>query len=75
MPKDPGAGEPHSAQEKSTQTTRFDRVSQIPLPLGGKLSGGVQCGGRVGADRTLLQLASQLEKAQPWFERRPSLGR
>jgi amidase len=50
----------------------------ISLPLfwtEGDLPVGVQFVGRIGADLTLLQLASQLEQAQPWFERRPSFGR
>ncbi len=50
----------------------------ISLPLfwtEGDLPVGVQFVGRVGADLTLLQLAAQLEKAQPWFDRRPSLAR
>jgi amidase len=29
--------------------------------------------GRYGDEATLLQLAAQLEKAQPWFEKRPAV--
>jgi Asp-tRNA(Asn)/Glu-tRNA(Gln) amidotransferase A subunit family amidase len=50
----------------------------ISLPLfwtDGDLPVGVQFVGRVGAELTLLQLAAQMEKAQPWFDRRPSLAR
>ncbi|CEA02558.1 amidase [Pseudomonas saudimassiliensis] len=32
---------------------------------------GVMFAGRFGAERTLLQLAGQLEQAQPWFDRLP----
>ncbi|MEM8671766.1 MAG: amidase [Planctomycetota bacterium] len=35
---------------------------------------GVQFMGRFGDEVTLLQLAAQLERAQPWQQRRPSLG-
>ena len=34
---------------------------------------GVHFAGRYGAEATLLQLAAQLEKAQPWFDRVPVL--
>jgi Asp-tRNA(Asn)/Glu-tRNA(Gln) amidotransferase A subunit family amidase len=46
----------------------------ISLPLhwnGDELPIGVQLVGRFGDDALLLQLASQLEGAQPWFDRRP----
>ncbi len=32
---------------------------------------GIQLAGRVGEDATLLQLAGQLERARPWWNRRP----
>jgi len=38
-------------------------------------SGGLPCGsqfiGRFGDEATLYRLAAQLEKEQPWFDRRP----
>lgn len=34
---------------------------------------GVQFAGRLGEDEALFALAGQLERAQPWFERRPAL--
>ena len=46
----------------------------ISLPLWwnkDELPIGVQFVGRFGDDLMLLQLASQLERAQPWFDRRP----
>jgi Asp-tRNA(Asn)/Glu-tRNA(Gln) amidotransferase A subunit family amidase len=47
----------------------------ISLPLHMTDSGlpvGVQFVGRFGDDLLLLQLAAELEQAQPWFDRRPS---
>lgn len=44
----------------------------MSLPLHVNAQGlpiGVQCVGRFGDDATLLQLAAQLEQAQPWFDR------
>jgi amidase len=49
----------------------------ISLPLhwnADTLPIGVQFVGRFGDDALLLQLAAQLERAQPWFDRRPSRG-
>ena len=50
----------------------------ISLPLSWNnenLPIGVQFVGRFGDDLLLLQLAAQLERAQPWFDRRPAAWR
>ncbi len=47
----------------------------LSLPLHWSADGmpvGMMLTGRFGDDVTLLQLAAQLEQAQPWFDRRPS---
>jgi amidase len=36
---------------------------------------GMQFMGRMGDEYTLFQAAGQLERAQPWFQRRPPLIR
>jgi amidase len=48
----------------------------INLPLNWSKSGlpiGVQFVARYGDEMTLLKLAAELEKAQPWAQRRPNL--
>jgi amidase len=48
----------------------------IVLPLGQTADGfplSVQLTARYGDEATLFRLASQLEAARPWFERKPSL--
>ena len=48
----------------------------MSLPLWWNAAGlpvGTQIMGRFGEDHVLLQLAAQLEEADPWFHRRPSL--
>lgn len=48
----------------------------VSLPLHWSADGlpiGVQFAGRYGEDATLLQLAAQIEEAQPWATRRPRL--
>lgn len=49
----------------------------VSLPLGWSREGwpiGVQCVGRIGDEATLLQLAGQLERAQPWADRKPPIS-
>ena len=44
----------------------------VPLHWNGAgLPVGMQFVARLGDDATLIRLAAQLERAQPWFERRP----
>ena len=49
----------------------------ISLPLhwnANDLPIGVQLLGRYGDEVTLIRLAGQLERAQPWADRRPKIG-
>jgi amidase len=64
--------------EKTPNTMLFNMTGQpaMSLPLGwnsDRLPIGVQIEGRFGDEATLLRLASQLERASPWADRRPML--
>lgn len=59
-----------------TQLANLSGTPAISLPLHWTADGlplGVQFNGRYGDEATLLQLAAELEQAQPWFDRVPKL--
>lgn len=67
-----------NALEKTPNTMLFNMTGQpaASIPLAWNRNGlpiGVQFVGRYGAEGALLRLASQLEAAQPWFDRVASL--
>jgi amidase len=47
----------------------------LPLGVAGDLPVAVQLVARYGDEATLFRLAAQLERARPWFERRPAIAR
>ena len=47
----------------------------LPLGVSGALPVAVQLVGRFGDEATMFRLASQLEKARPWFDRLPPIAR
>ncbi len=59
-----------------TQLANFTGQPAMSVPLywtSDELPCGAHFMGRYGDEATLLQLAAQLEKAQPWFEKRPAV--
>ena len=80
---DPGAPDPMATFTRSGLFTPFTPIFNatgqpgisVPLYQGSDgLPLGVQLVGRPAGEAQLLALATQLEAAQPWAERRPSLG-
>ncbi|HEX3452841.1 MAG TPA: amidase [Solirubrobacteraceae bacterium] len=80
---DPGAPDPMATFTRSGLFTPFTPIFNatgqpgISVPLYDGTDGlplGVQLVGRPAGEAQLLALATQLEAAQPWAERRPSLG-
>jgi amidase len=80
---DPGAPDPMSTFTRSGLFTPFTPIFNatgqpgISVPLYDGSDGlplGVQLVGRPAGEAQLLALATQLEAAQPWAERRPALG-
>jgi amidase len=80
---DPGAPDPMSTFTRSGLFTPFTPIfnatgqPRISVPLYEGSDGlplGVQLVGRPAGEAQLLALATQLEAAQPWAERRPALG-
>jgi Asp-tRNA(Asn)/Glu-tRNA(Gln) amidotransferase A subunit family amidase len=60
-------------------TVWFNLTGQpaLMLPLGRTASGfpiAVQLAGRYGEEGTILSLGAQLEKARPWFDKKPSIA-
>jgi amidase len=60
-------------------TVWFNLTGQpaLMLPLGRSASGfptAVQLVGRYGEEGTILSLGAQLEKARPWFEKKPPIA-
>jgi amidase len=61
-----------------TQLANLTGTPAMTLPLhwtGEDLPLGVQFVGRMGDEATLLQLAAQVERARPWFNRLPAIAR
>ena len=77
-----GLGIVDQMAEKSLERTPFTQLANLcglpamSVPLSWTTDGlpcGVQFVGPFGAEDRLFRLAAQLEKAQPWFDTRPSL--
>jgi amidase len=60
-----------------TQLANLTGTPAMSMPLHHTAQGlplGVQVIGRMGDEATLLQLATQVEQAAPWFDRLPAIA-
>ena len=74
-PKDQGAAIGRFSPFTALQNQTGQPAMSVPLHWSeAGLPVGVMFAGRLGEEETLLSLAAELERARPWFDRRPSLS-